>query len=131
VGFFEREFLPRLKAGGVTIVAGTDAPVAMVVPGFAIHDELASYAAAGFSNLEAIRTATTAAASVVPLRYGLGLMGTVSVGAPADLLILSANPLDNLGHLKRRVAVIVRGRWFSAARLQRSLDSLAAVYRGR
>ncbi len=131
VGFFEREFLPRLRAAGVSIVAGTDAPVAMVIPGFAIHDELASYVAGGLTTLEAVRTATTAAAAVVPPRYGLTLMGTVSAGAPADLLVLSASPLENLGNLKHRMGVVARGRWFSAARLQRSLDSLAAVYRGR
>jgi imidazolonepropionase-like amidohydrolase len=131
VGFFERDFLPRLKVAGVAIVAGTDAPVAMVIPGFAIHDELASYLAAGFTPLEALRTATTAAATVVPPRYGLDQLGTVAAGAPADLLVLSANPLEDLGNLKRRIAVIVRGRWFSSARLQRSLDSLAAIYRSR
>ncbi len=131
VGFFERDFLPRLKAAGVKIVAGTDAPVAMVIPGFAIHEELASYSAAGFSNLEVLQTATRAAAALVPARYGLTSMGTVSAGAPADVLVLSANPIEGLGNLKQRLGVIARGRWFSAVRLQRSLDSLAAVYRSR
>ncbi len=131
VGFFERDFLPRLKAAGVPIVAGTDAPVAMVIPGFAIHDELASYVAAGFTAIEAIRTATTSAAGVIPSRTGLQRFGTVTAGAPADLLVLSANPLVDIGNLKRRIGVIARGRWYSAVRLQRSLDSLATFYQGR
>jgi imidazolonepropionase-like amidohydrolase len=86
-------------------------------PGFSLHEELTLFVEAGFTPLEALRTAT-----VNPVRF-LGTaesMGSIEVGKTADLVILDANPLENISNTKRISAVIVGGRL-----LKRSdLDSL-------
>ncbi len=125
VKFFLHDFLPSLKKAGVIIVAGTDAPIPMIVPGFSLQGELESYVEAGFSPYEAIRTATIDAARVLPAkRTDLAGFGTITVGAPADLLVLSANPLIDLKNLRRPLAVVARGVWSSRAELDAAMDSL-------
>jgi hypothetical protein len=131
VRFFLRDFLPHLHGAGVTIVAGTDAPIPTIIPGFAIHDELQAYVEAGFSPYQALRTATVDAARVLPSRRtDLVGLGTVVAGAPADLLLLAADPLADIANLRQRIGVVVRGRWIPQVELDRSLDSLARGYLG-
>jgi len=72
------------------------------------------------------------AARVLPSRRAdLAGFGTVVAGAPADLILLGANPLTDLVNLRRRLGVVVQGRWIPQATLDRSLDSLARAYRGQ
>ena len=52
--------------------------------------------------------------------------GTVTTGARADLLLLEANPREDLGALARRAGVMVRGRWLPEEEIQRGLAALAA-----
>lgn len=129
VGFFRQVLLPRLHRAGVRIIAGSDAPVPMVVPGFSLLDELEFYRAAGLSPEEVLRTATVNAAGALPRHLAATGLGTITPGAPADLIVLSGNPLQSIGALRHRLGVVARGQWWSSARLQRGLDSLAAVYR--
>lgn len=130
VRFFLHDFLPSLRKAGVTIVAGTDAPIPMIVPGFSLQGELESYVEAGFTPYRAIRTATIDAAKVLPARRtDLAGFGTITVGAPADLILLSANPLTDIRNLRRPLGVVARGRWSSRAELDAGLDSLARRYR--
>ena len=131
VTFFEHQMVPALRRAGVTIVAGTDAPIPMIVPGFSLHDELANLVASGLSPLEALETATAAAARVLPARRPIPGFGTIRVGAPADLLVVPTDPSLSLAGLRNHLGVVARGRWYSHARLQLSLDSLAAGYRSR
>jgi len=51
--------------------------------------------------------------------------GTVAVGRRADLILLNANPLDDIGNVADRAGVMVRGRWFSGAYIQERLDEIA------
>jgi imidazolonepropionase-like amidohydrolase len=52
-------------------------------------------------------------------------VGTVAAGRRADLVLLDANPLENVSHWGRRAGVMVRGRWYDAAEIQRRLTDLA------
>lgn len=132
VRFFVHDFLPALRLAGVKIVAGTDAPIPMIVPGFSLQGELESYVEAGFTPYQAIRSATIDAASVLPARRpDLAGFGTVTVGAPADLILLSSNPLADIKNLRRPLGVVARGRWSARAELEGVLDSLKARYRAR
>jgi cytosine/adenosine deaminase-related metal-dependent hydrolase len=132
VKFFLHDFLPSLRKAGVTIVAGTDAPIPVIVPGFSLLGELQSYVEAGFSPYQAIRTATIDAARVLPARRGdLRGFGTITVGAPADLILVAANPLADIENLRRPLGVVAGGVWASRAELAAGLDSLARVYRSQ
>jgi imidazolonepropionase-like amidohydrolase len=92
---------------GVLFLAGTDVSAAYTYPGFSLQDELALFVEAGFTPLEALRTAT-----VNPARF-FGMsdsMGSIKVGKTGDLVVLDANPLVDISNTKRISAVIVGGR---------------------
>ncbi|ONI86588.1 hypothetical protein ALI144C_11450 [Actinosynnema sp. ALI-1.44] len=101
-----------MRDAGVPILAGTDGPgVAYLFPGFGLHDELAALVQAGLTPMQAIQSAT-----VEPAR-SLGLhdeIGSVHRGKLADLVVLDANPLDDIGNTRRIHAVVARGRFISA-----------------
>ncbi|MEQ9423912.1 MAG: amidohydrolase family protein [Cyclobacteriaceae bacterium] len=80
-----------LAKNGVTILAGTDANVACTVPGFSLHDELESLVKVGLLNEEVLYAATAAAADFMNENTG-----RIQVGKEADLILLSANPLENI-----------------------------------
>ena len=101
------------------MLAGTDGPgIPGMIPGVAIHDELRVMQAIGMTAYEALATSTSNAgrfiATFVP---GATPFGTVSVGARADLLIVAANPLENLTTLRTPAAVVRFGRVYSAQQL--------------
>lgn len=122
---FNAALVRALHAADVPILVGTDALVAGVVPGFGVHDELQVLARAGLPN-----EAVLAAATRVPAEY-LGVRGdrgTVEVGKRADLLLLDANPLEDVANTRRIAAVIVGGRVLPRARLDAMMAELAARY---
>ena len=97
-----------------------------IVPGVSLHEELALFVKAGLSPFEALRAGTSEAARFFKREKEFG---TVAVGQRADLLLLEANPLENVANASRRVGVILAGRWSAEADLQRRLreagDALA------
>jgi hypothetical protein len=100
---------------GVRLAVGSDTPNPFVLPGLSVHLELANFVAAGLTPAQAL-----AAATIEPARM-LGLereQGSVEVGKRADLLLLSANPLDDIGNAARRVGIFVGGRWFAEGELR-------------
>ncbi len=48
-------------------------------------------------------------------------LGTVEKGKLADLVLLDANPLDNIANTKKIFAVVVNGRYLSKEKLQEML----------
>ena len=118
--------LKALNDAGVTILLGTDSPQRMSVPGFSIHNEMQSMATAGMTPYQILRSGTWNVASFMGL---LGESGTVAVGKRADLLLLDANPLDNLGNVQKRAGVMVNGRWLSEADIQARIRTIAETYR--
>ena len=107
---------------GVRVLAGTDASdEPWVYPGASLHDELALLVEAGLSPLDALRAAT-----IEPARY-LGAadsLGLVAPGHAADLVLLDANPLDDVRSTTRIRAVVLRGRLLDRAALDRILDDV-------
>jgi hypothetical protein len=106
---------------GLPIMAGTDANDTMIVPGFSLHRELALLVEAGLSSMDALRAATT-----VPALY-LGRaadLGGIAPGMEADLVLLRANPLQNIANSGSVEMVVTNGRSFSRAELD---DLLAKV----
>lgn len=120
VGFFEQHLIPALHRAGVRLLAGSDAPVPALVPGFALLPELLAFVRGGLSPYEALETATSNPARFMghPSEFG-----TVTVGAVADLLLLEVNPLENLSALARPAGVMRDGRWFSREELTSRMEA--------
>ena len=109
-----RRFTKALQQGGARLVAGTDAGIDITAAGTSMLDELREFVAAGFSNWEALRLAT-----IEPGRLlGVPRLGTVSVGAPAELLLLKGNPVENLGVLESPAGVLLHGEWIDSEALR-------------
>jgi hypothetical protein len=116
-----------MRRAGVRLLAGTDASVPYCFPGSGLHDELELLVRAGLSPLEALQTATHNPAELLGRRRDLG---TAERGKFADLVLLEANPLDNIRNTRRIAAVVLDGRLLDRATLDRILDA-AEKGRGR
>jgi imidazolonepropionase-like amidohydrolase len=103
-----------LHRAGIPIVAGTD----QVVPGHSVHRELELYVKAGFTPMEAIQAATIVPARVMKIDNETG---TVEKGKRADLIIVDANPLDNISNIRTVKTVISGGRAYECAALWQSV----------
>jgi imidazolonepropionase-like amidohydrolase len=92
----------------VPLLAGTDLGDPYVIPGFALHDELALMVAAGVTTLAALQSATSEPARA----FGLSdTLGAIAAGQAADLLVLDADPLADIDNTRRIYAVVLNGRW--------------------
>jgi len=112
------EEVGKMHRAGVQILAGTDTPAPNCFPGFSVHDELHLLVQAGLTPMEALQTATRN-----PARYldRLPELGTVEKGKIADLVLLDANPLEEIRNTQRIAAVIVRGELLNNAALHKLL----------
>jgi imidazolonepropionase-like amidohydrolase len=90
-----------------------------VVPGFSVHDELADLVAAGLTPYEALRAGTANAAEFLAVG---NQRGTVAVGQNADLVLLDANPLVEIGNTRRIAGVVLRGRWIAKSEISGLLE---------
>ena len=107
------------------MVVGTDCITTGILPGFAIQDELDDLVGAGLTPYQVLRAATANAA----LFLGTAdRNGTVAVGKEADLLLLDANPLEDITNISRRAGVMLHGRWLTEDDLQYRLSALAKKY---
>jgi imidazolonepropionase-like amidohydrolase len=111
--------LKALNDVGAPILLGDDTPNLFQVPGFSIHNELAAMQSAGLSPYDVLLSGTK--------RVGEYLhqpVGTVTVGSVADLLLLEANPLDNVANVKKLDGVMLRGEWFPEPEIQQRLRAI-------
>jgi imidazolonepropionase-like amidohydrolase len=101
--------LKRVHDAGVRIAFGTDTGPAARFQGFFEHLELEMMVEAGLTPMQAIVSATGAAADC----WGrAGQIGTIAPGAAADLLVLSANPLERITNTRALDAIYIGGRRF-------------------
>jgi imidazolonepropionase-like amidohydrolase len=112
------ELIGAMHRAGVKMLAATDAVVWYVFPGFSLHDELELFVKAGLSPMEALQTATLNPATYLGL---IDMVGTVEQGKKADLVLLEANPLENISNTKRITSVIVDGQLIQKASLDKLL----------
>ncbi|MBK8965141.1 MAG: amidohydrolase family protein [Saprospiraceae bacterium] len=113
-----RQHLTRaLYTAGVPLLCGSDSPEWFLVSGFSVHNELQAMVEAGLPPFAALETAT-----VNPARY-LGVdeqKGTIAVGKTADLLLLTANPLDDIANSRQIEGVFHQGKYYD----RKTLDKL-------
>ncbi|MHC4538179.1 MAG: ankyrin repeat domain-containing protein [Planctomycetota bacterium] len=113
-----------MRRAGVGLLAGTDTIAgSYYLPGFGLHDELALFVQAGLSPMQALQTATYNAAKCLGK---LDSMGTIEQGKIADLVLLDANPLQDIGNTRRITTVVVGGKIFQRAALQKMLAKVEA-----
>jgi imidazolonepropionase-like amidohydrolase len=123
------QMVGAMHRAGVPFLAGTDtAPGVYIMPGFSLHDELANFVEAGFAPMESLQTATSNAAKFLGMESNYG---SVEAGKVADLVLLGANPLDDIHHTKKITAVIVNGRFFDRAALDRILKQVEFAAKGK
>ncbi|MGC1616914.1 MAG: amidohydrolase family protein [Candidatus Acidiferrum sp.] len=97
----------KMNAAGVSIMAGTDTTAPFVFPGSSLHEELALLVRAGLTPMQALQAATKLPAEFLGK---LQIQGTIEQGKSADLLLLDANPLDDIQNTRKIRAVILRGK---------------------
>ena len=95
----------KLRAAGIPLLAGSDAPNPGTAQGISLHHELRLLFEAGLDPLDALRAATGAAAEV----FGLDGRGCLRPGCRADLLIVDGDPIRNIEALARLDAVWKNG----------------------
>jgi len=115
----ELEVVNAMHRAGIPFLAGTDTPPGVYIfPGFSLHEELQRFVAAGFTPMEALQTATLNPAKF----FGIDdRLGTIEKGKLADMVLLDANPLDDIRNTQKIAAVIVNGRYLSRAELDKIL----------
>jgi hypothetical protein len=99
-----QELTRKLFRAGVPLLAGTDAPEPQVTPGFSLHQELERLVESGLPPAEALRSATVHNAMALKEQERLG---SITLGKQADILLLTANPLDDIRHT-RQIELIIR-----------------------
>ncbi len=120
----ELEIVGAMQRAGVEILAGTDTLNPYCMPGFSLHDELGLLVRSGLTPMQALQAAT-----LNPARF-LGRekdLGTVATGKMADLVLLDANPLDDIGNTRKISAVVFRGKFFARASLDEMLAKIEAL----
>lgn len=108
-------------AGG-KLMAGSDTPEFLFLYGYAMHHELKALKDAGIPNYAALAAGTRNPQEFLGV---LDKVGTVEKGKRADLMLLNANPLDDIGATKNRAGVMLKGKWYEQAELDRWLDEIA------
>lgn len=120
----ELELVGAMHRAKVKFMAGTDIPAPYTYPGFSLHDELALLVSVGFTPFEALQAATRNPAEYLNLSDKLG---SIEKGKLADLVLLEANPLDDIGNTKRITAVVANGRYLSKEAREKMLADIASV----
>jgi hypothetical protein len=115
------ELVDAMQKTGVQFMAGTDGPDPYVFPGFSLHDELEWLVKSGFSPVQALQTATVNPALFLakPEQYGV-----VEPGHVADLVLLDANPLEDIRNTRKISAVVVAGKYYSRKAMDNMLEQV-------
>jgi imidazolonepropionase-like amidohydrolase len=114
-----RRIVGKMNVAGVPIMAGTDTTAPFVFPGSSLHEELALLVRAGLTPMQALQAATRLPAEFLGKQQ---TQGTIEQGKIADLLLLDANPLDDIQNTQKIRAVILHGRLLERS----SLDEVLA-----
>lgn len=123
-----QDVVRAMQGAGVPLLAGSDVhpTLAFTFPGFSLQEELRLLVEAGLSPLESLRTATLNPAQFLGRSDELG---AVDEGLAADLVLLDADPLEEIGNTARIAGVVRGGRWLPRDTLDGWKDQVAAAYR--
>ena len=111
----------QMHQAGVKLLAGSDATSSIDLPGFSLHDELRVLVHAGLSPLAALQTATLHPAQFFGVE---AKQGSIAAGNIADIILLDADPLIDIGNSRRINTVISRGQVFERQALDKILSDM-------
>jgi imidazolonepropionase-like amidohydrolase len=112
-------------AGG-RVMAGSDTPEWLMLYGHTLHLELIALRDAGLSNYAALETATRNPAQFLK---AIEKSGTIQKGKRADLVLLEANPLDDIANTQKRVGVMLKGKYYPQVEMNEWLEKIAPRFR--
>ena len=110
----------EMHHAGVRLLAGTDSLDTYEFPGYSLHQELQFLVQSGLTPMEALQAATLNAATFLGKQSDYG---TIQKGKVADVVLLEANPLDDIANTQKIRGVVVAGRFLDQAALSRMLES--------
>jgi imidazolonepropionase-like amidohydrolase len=123
---FEKRLVMELFDAGVPILAGSDVTSAPgMVYGESLIVELEMLVQAGLTPYQALDAATRTPAVAMG---DMNEWGTIEVGKRADMVLLSANPLEDIGNTRQIEGVMARGNWLPQSKIQEMLSELPASY---
>lgn len=117
-----KQLILALNRDGHGMLLGSDAPQLFNVPGFSIHHEISGMVRAGMTPLEIIQSGTVNPATFFKMS---DTFGEIKEGFDADLILIDANPLENLKALQQISGVMVRGHWLSKETIDGRLKEIA------
>lgn len=118
------ELVKVMHSAGVRFMAGSDGPDPYVFPGFSLHDELDWLVKSGFTPLQALQSATFNPALFLGRVDKYGLVEPEHV---ADLVLLDANPLDDIRNTRQIFGVVANGKYYSRKDLDTMLQQVAKL----
>jgi len=113
------QMVSGLNQAGVPLMVGTDLMVPGILPGYSVHEEMAIWQEAGIPPADVLRSAT-----LVPAQFmGLGdRLGSLGEGKTASMVLVRANPLEDIRNAEQIEGVFLRGQYFSRQDLDRLLE---------
>lgn len=117
-----KQLILALNHKGHGMLLGSDAPQLFNVPGFSIHHEMNGMLGAGMTPLEIIQSGTINPSTFFSMS---DTFGEIKEGLDADMVLLEANPLENLKALQQISGVMVRGKWLSKVAIDQKLKEIA------
>jgi imidazolonepropionase-like amidohydrolase len=113
------QMVKDMNKAGVPLMVGTDLMCPAIIPGYSVHEEMAIWQEAGIPAADVLRSAT-----IVPARFmGLGdRLGSIREGKMASMVLVRANPLEDIKNAGQIEGVFLRGQYFSRKDIDRLLD---------
>ena len=116
------QMIKQMNDAGIPLMVGTDLMCPGLVPGYSVHEEMMIWQEAGIPPADILRSAT-----LVPVQLmGLGdRLGIIARGKIASMVLVRANPLEDISNAQQIESVFLRGRYFT----REDLDQLLAEAR--
>ena len=108
-----------LNKAGVPLMIGTDLMLPGIIPGYSAHEEMMIWQEAGIPPADILRSATFVPAQFMDLEDRLG---SISVGKTASMVLVRANPLEDISNAQQIESVFLRGQYLSREDLDRLLN---------
>jgi len=120
-----RRDLREMHEAGMDVLVGSDVAVLNTYPGFSIHDEMALFVnELGMTPGEVLERATSRSARFLRIADSVG---TIERGKVADLVLLDANPLEDIRNTRRIAGVVIRGAFYDAQGIRQVLEAVRAA----